>query len=69
MAGPLAPLRRAVALTLGSKLAARLMIAALLVFGTYNPTGVCYLRWLQDGAADPIIQKVLPIIAAEEFFN
>jgi uncharacterized protein DUF6524 len=56
MAGPL---RRAVALTLGSKLAARLMLAALLVFGTYNPTAICYLRWLRDGAADPVWKIVV----------
>jgi hypothetical protein len=53
------PLRRAVTLTLGSKLAARLMLAALLVFGTYNPTGLCYLRWLRDGAADPVWKLVV----------
>ena len=56
MAGPL---RRAVSLTLGSKLAARLMLAALLVFGTYNPTGLCYLRWLREGAADPVWKIVV----------
>jgi len=56
MAGPL---RRAVALTLGSKLAARLMLAALLVFGTYNPTGICALRWLREGAADPVWKIVV----------
>lgn len=56
MAGPL---RRAVALTLGSRLAARLMLAALLVFGTYNPTAICYLRWLREGAADPVWKIVV----------
>jgi hypothetical protein len=61
MAGPL---RRAVALTLGSKLAARLMFAALLVFGTYNPTAVCYLRWLREGAADPVWKIVVSGVLA-----
>jgi hypothetical protein len=56
MAGPL---HRAVSLTLGSKLAARLMLAALLVFGTYNPTGLCYLRWLRESAADPVWKIVV----------
>jgi len=43
-----------VALTLGSRFTARLMFAALLVFGTYNPTGTCYLDWLREGTADPV---------------
>ena len=49
-----APLRRLVSLTLGSVLAARLMFAALLVFGTYNPTGPSYEHWLATGAAHPV---------------
>jgi hypothetical protein len=56
--GRRAPLRRAVALTLGSRFATRLMFAALLVFGTYNPTGTCYLTWLREGAADPVWKLV-----------
>ena len=66
MAGPLrrAPFRRVIGLTLGSKLAARFMIAALLVFGTYNPTAICWLRWLQQGAADPVWKIVVSGIVA-----
>jgi Family of unknown function (DUF6524) len=61
---PLRPLRKAIGLALGSKLAARLMIAALLVFGTYNPTGPCWLRWLRDGAADPVWKIVVSGLVA-----
>jgi hypothetical protein len=56
---PFRPLRRAITLTLGSRLAARLMLAALLVFGTYNPTGISTLHWLRDGAADPVWKIVV----------
>ena len=54
-----APWHRALALTLGSQLAARLMFAALLVFGSYNPTGICYLQWLQNPAVHPVWKLVV----------
>ncbi len=68
MAGPAAlrraPLRRAVTLTLGSRLATRMMFAAFLVFGTYNPTGTCYVDWLHNGAADPVWKIVVSGVLA-----
>ncbi len=50
--------RRLLSLTLGSVLAARLMFAALLVFGTYNPSGPSYEHWLATGTAD-VVWKIV----------
>ena len=55
---------RVLALRLTGKLVARLLLAAFLVFGTYNPTGTSYYHWMRDSAASPVWKIVATGILA-----
>lgn len=39
--------------------ASRLLAAGFLVFATYNPGGPSYVRWLREGAPDPVWQGIV----------
>jgi hypothetical protein len=46
------------------KLAARVMFAAFLVFGTYNPSGRSYFHWMHDSTASATWKLIVSFLLA-----